>query len=307
MSISGEPDGARGGSAGYVNDAGAEAYAKARHGVDGAALLDPIFQEYMRDLCPDNEVIDIGCGAAPWAIYAVKNCGAAAVRGYDSSTQMLAQAGQALTEAGIDGEITLNYGTAKDLPIESATSTVALSLNVGCALPTRAEDDRQDGGILAEHFSEIERVLDYGGVAVVTAPVSLETPFTTHGSEDAKLAAFDEALRDAENIEDVRRVVGLNGDVLRATIIESGGTFRIAKPEEVWMGRGVLRKIPGLVVPNYAHDEAEYETAITAAGLHIVARKTPTLADGVEAEKLGLGRQYIDHNPFAIYMLRKTA
>jgi SAM-dependent methyltransferase len=292
---------------GYINAAGAEAYAKARHGLDGAALLDPIFQRYMQDLCPENEVLDIGCGAAPWAMYAVKGCGAAAVSGYDSSPQMLAQAEQALAEADVEEQITVNYGTAKSLPVESGSFVVALSLNVGCALPTRKEDDRQDTGTLTEHFTEIERVLDYGGVAVVTAPVSLKTPFTTHGDEDAKLAAFDEALCDAENIEAVRQAVGLNGDVLRATIIESDNTFRIAKPEEVWIGRGVLRKIPGLVVPNYVHDEIEYETAITDAGLHIVARKTPTLTDEAEAHKQGLGRQYVDHNPFAIYMLRKTA
>lgn len=306
MNFPSNPDGASGGANGYVNAAGAEAYAKARHGLDGATLLDPVFQEYMRDFCPDNTVVDIGCGAMPWAIYAMKRCGAAAVSGYDSSPQMLSQAEQALTGAGIEGEITVRYGTVKDLPVESDTFTVALSLNVGCALPTRETDDRQQTGTLFEHFNELERVLDYGGVAVVTAPVSLKIPFTTHGDEEAKLIAFDEALRDAESIEEVRQAVGDNEDVLRATIIESDGTFRIAKSEEVRIGREVLRKIPGLVVPNYVHDQAEYEAAMVAAGLHIVQRKTPTLASEAEAKKIGLGRQYIDHNPFAIYMLRKT-
>ena len=293
--------------AGFVTAAGAEAYAKVRHGIDGAALLDPIFQDYMREYCPGKEPIDIGSGAAPWAIYAVRECGAAAVSGYDNSPQMRDQARQALAETGMTAKITIEDGTAKHLPVESGVFAVALSLNLGCALPSHEEDNEQGGGTLTDHFSEMERVLKPGGVAIVTAPVSLKIPFTTYGDERAKLVAFDEALTEAEDTQGVRQAVGSNGDVLRVTIIEDGGTFRVAKPEEVWIGRKVLRKIPGLVVPNFAHDEAEYESAITDAGLQIVERKTPTLANETEAKQLGLGRQYVEHNPFAIYLLQKAA
>jgi len=306
MSSPAVPEGARD-VAGYVTAAGAQAYAEARHGLDGATLLDPIFQSYMKDYCPGKEPIDIGSGAAPWAIYAVRECGATAVSGYDNSPQMRDKARQALVEAGMTGKITIENGTAKHLPVESGAFSVALSFNVGCALPSRKEDDEHEGGTLVDHFSEVERVLEPGGVAIVTAPVSLKTPFTTYGNEKSKLVAFEEALSEAKDIEVVRQAVGSNEDVLRATIIEDQGTFRVARPEEVWIGRKVLRKIPGLVVPNFAHDEAEYESTITDAGLQIVERKTPTLADEAEAEQLALGLPYVKHNPFVIYLLQKTA
>lgn len=294
------------GASRFVNDAGAQAYALARHGSDGAKLLDPVFTEYMRDACPGNGVIDIGFGAAPWAIEA-KKYGAAIVRGFDNSPHMLDQARRAIAEAGMTGRITVESGTVKNLPVESGAFAVALSLNVGCALPSYEEDDEQGSGTLADHFGEMKRVLEHGGVAIVAAPVSLETPFTAYGKdEDAKLVAFDEALGEAVDVEAVKKAVGSNGDVLRATIIEGEGTFRIAQPEEVWIGRKVLRKIPGLVVPNYAHTEVEYETAITDAGLEIVEMKKPTLANEAEAQKLGLGRQYVEKNPFAIYLLRNV-
>ncbi len=288
----------------YVTDAGAAAYAKERHGLDGAALLDPIFQSYMKIYCPGQEIIDIGSGAAPWAIYAVRECGARAVSGYDNSPQMRDQAIRAVAEASMTGKIAIENGTAKHLPVDSEAFAVAISLNVGCALPSIDEDDKQDGGTLSDHFTEMERVLRPGGTAIVTAPVSLKIPFTTYGNEEAKLVSFDDSLSKAE---DVRQAVGSNGDVLRATIIEEGDAFRIARAEDVWLGRRVLRKIPGLVVPNFAHDEAEYESAIITSGLEIVERKKPTLASESEAEQLGLGRQYIEHNPFAIYLLQKPA
>ena len=294
------------GASRYVNNAGAQAYALARHGRDGAILLDPVFQSYMQDACPGQEVGDIGFGAATWAIEAIKY-GATMVRGFDNSPHMLDQARKAVAEAGMVGRITVEHGTVKSLPLESGTLAVALSLNVGCALPTYEADDEQGSGTLTDHFGEMKRVLKDGGVAIITAPVSLETPFITHGDEDAILAAFNAALREATDVEAANKAVGSNGDVLRATIIEDEGLFRIAKPKEVWIGRKVLRKIPGLVVPNFVHTEREYETAITDAGLEIVEMQKPTLANEAEAQRLDLGRQYVEHNPFAVYLLHNAA
>lgn len=292
----------------YVDGQGAKAYADAGHGPDGAVLLDPYFTKHIRTLGTGKEMVDIGCGAAPWAIYAVKS-GALAVAGYDNSEQMLAQAQQALSAEARDiaGRISLGFGTAKEIPVADETFPVALSSNVGCALPSDDSNEKAKHGTLADHFVEMRRILRPEGFGIVTAPVSLETVFTSRGDEDIKIAEFNDALGHAKDSEAVRQVVGSNSDILRATIIEDGTAFKIASPEEVWVGRKVLRKIPGLVVPNYVHTETEYEAAIADAGLEIIERDKHVLSDEHLSEDFDLGLQYRRRNPFAIYLVQKPA
>lgn len=50
------------------------AYAESNHGPDGALFLDPYFKKDLEALNRE-KVLDAGCGAAPWAIYAASNGG----------------------------------------------------------------------------------------------------------------------------------------------------------------------------------------------------------------------------------------
>src|SRR5579872_1850499 len=67
---------------------GAEAYAFNRHGPDGSILLDPYFVPYLENL-EGKRMLDAGCGAAPWAIYAANH--GAEVFGIDIQKGMIEQ------------------------------------------------------------------------------------------------------------------------------------------------------------------------------------------------------------------------
>ena len=281
----------------FVDASGASAYMQSRHGADGARLLDPYFTALIGEYCPGKAVVDAGCGTAPWAIFAA-GVGATAVFAFDSSPEMLDKADEALQIqlAAVRNSVTLQLGSVFEIPKPADSFDTALSINVGCAIPT-----------LPEHFQEMARVLKPGGVAIVTAPASLEVPFTTFGDEEKKVAALEADLEIVTDEAEMRAVVDGHADILRATITSDGSRYSLVKGAGVLsVGQAIHRRIPGLVVPNYNHPEEDYEAAIQSAGFDVLETTRPRLTEDEYTAERRLGRQYVDHNPFAIYLLQNS-
>lgn len=288
----------------YVDARGADAYSIARHGPDGAILLDPYFLRHLNNLAPGKRVIDIGCGAAPWTVHAAK-AGATAVNGFDNSEHMLVKAKKAISHAQdtIRSIITIGFGTVKELPEDDASYDLALSLNVGCALPSIGEEN---DGTLSEHMAEMFRVLLPGGHGIITAPANLGIIFTTWGSENKKIIELKEQLKGVTSDLEVHDRLATYNEVLRATVVNYVGQYAVAEcVDDIKVGMPILRKIPGLVVPNFVHDSEEYKTAIAKSGLQIVKTDAPMLQKDQCNQETGLGEQYTQYNPFVIYLVKK--
>lgn len=298
----------------YVDAGGALEYKRTGHGPDGWLLLDPFFTAHIRDYSGGKEILDAGCGAAPWAIYAAA-VGATAILAIDNSEQMLEQANNALDDQpdAVRGKVRLRRADVLDVPRPSESFGVALSINVGCALPSvAAERDRHSHLVnpLLRHFQEMARVLEPGGVAIVTAPASLEVPFTTFGDEAEKITGLDNDLENlaGESEAEMRKVVGGHADILRATIVPDGANWKLIRQAgSLVLGQPIHRKIPGLVVPNYNHSAEEYGMSIQLAGFKMLAMAAQRLPKDQYNPKTGLGPEYITSNPFAVYLIQKPA
>jgi SAM-dependent methyltransferase len=299
----------------YVDATGAAAYTQNRHGLDGALLLDPVFTDYIASNSAGKEVLDAGCGAAPWAIFAAK-AGALAVLGIDSSEEMLRQADQTLAEQpqAVREVITTQLGDILEISKADGSFDTALSINVGCALasviPSEHGADSKPATPLFRHFQEMARVLKPGGVGLITAPASLETPFTTFGNEQEKITALEVDLVSlaGEDVNEMKRVVGSHTDILRATLIANGPKWRLVKQTgELTLGQTIQRKIPGLVVPNYNHPSEEYTLAMQLAGLKIREIASRLLPPHMYTPETGLGKQYTTDNPFDVYLVEAVS
>jgi SAM-dependent methyltransferase len=296
----------------YVDHDGAKSYAQARHGIDGAQFLDPIFTDHMRTFCPDNIVLDAGCGAAPWAIFAAE-LGANSVLAIDNSEAMYGQARKALNDqpGSIKNAVGLVLADVQEVPSDRDTFDVALSINVGCALPSNGAFSEsgfaKKVGPLEKHFIELARVLKPGGHAIVTSPASLEVPFTTYGEEDDKIQDLKDDLSalTGESADEMKKVVGGKDEILRATIVQQGDRWKLIEHiGTLGLGEFIYRKIPGLVVPNYNHDRSEYIHAMRDAGLAVPLLSARRLTTGNYSQEVGLGWQYKTSNPFDVFLAR---
>jgi len=295
-----------------VDDSGALAYAQFRHGPDGAILLDPFFTAHIKDHCEGKEVVDAGCGAAPWAIYAA-HVGARAIFAFDSSEQMVTRGESEIAQQAeeIQERITLELADVLDIPRPAQSFDTALSINVGCALPSLgawnifSQPVRQP---LQMHFQEMARVLKPGGIAVVTAPASLEVPFTTYGDEDGKVTSLEADLAAATSEGELKEIATAHEGVLRATMVNDSGRWQLIRNgAALLLGQPIQRKIPGLVVPNFAHSQDEYLEVIDVAGFEVLDLASPTLPVDDYTPETGLGVQYVDHNAFDIFLLENQS
>src|SRR5690349_6768870 len=92
---------------------GSKAYARVRHGPDGTLFLDPYFIPFLESL-NGKVLLDAGCGAAPWAIYAARN--GATVYGIDIQPHMIEQGNQAVLESKLENKVFLKIGDVANLP-----------------------------------------------------------------------------------------------------------------------------------------------------------------------------------------------
>lgn len=282
----------------------AKAYAESRHGVDGR-LMDPDVARVLEIYAPGKTIADIGMGAGPVAMDAIK-AGAAKVYGLDNSQAMLDRANEAITKAESEGTIPPRsiqtiLGSAEDLPnppYQDNSAGLVLSINVGCALPSE--------GIFAPHFLEMARIATPDGKILVTAPTTFGEVFTSGKlSKEDVLKKIGQTLIEVNQetfgknedikIKQLRKKMGNLAEVNRATFVlrsVEGAEKQFVLvydgevPEELKTitiresalkrGEPIERKLAGgvnttgLVVPNFYHPREEYLEAIRDAGLTIV-------------------------------------
>jgi ubiquinone/menaquinone biosynthesis C-methylase UbiE len=289
------------------------AYATNRHGPDGSLFLDPYFIPYLLNL-EGQRVLDAGCGAAPWAIYAAEN--GAMVVAIDLQEKMIELAEQAVKKAGVSEKVTLFLGDVAELPSPSNFFDRTLSINVGCNLPSTMRVCEKMVG-LGPHINEMARVLKQGGKAIVTAPASFGVIFTDGTSKEKVFEHIFKVLEELPlnpTFSEITSRLNQLKEVYRATFaIKQGKLVLITDEREIEPGEDIWRKLPGLTVPNRYHPESEYLEEFANAGLMMEACYRPQFNSDVECAEynaarpstLHLGQEYSQHHPFVIFCLIK--
>jgi len=284
-------------------------YTLNRHGPDGSILLDPYFTAYLENLDGSN-VLDAGCGAAPWAIYAALHGGK--VFGIDIQEKMIEQGLKAVRNANLTEKIDLVIGDVASLPCPSNSFDLALSINVGCNLPSTHSDDVKPAG-LGFHLKEMRRVLKPGGQAILTAPSSVDTVFTD-GTDHQNVFThiFTVLSKLPENPSPKEIISRLNElqEVYRATFaILNGRLILVSDEHQLQSGQDIWRKLPGMTVPNRYHSEAEYLKEFAEAGFKVIQCFHPKFQSQEELSNynssisMRLGQEYVEHSPCVIFCL----
>jgi ubiquinone/menaquinone biosynthesis C-methylase UbiE len=294
---------------------GSLAYAKNRHGPDGALFLDPYFIPYLLNL-EGQHLLDAGCGSAPWAIYAAEN--GATVVAIDIQQNMIDLAEKAVKEAGVDEKVTLLVGDVAELPCPPDAFDRALSINVGCNLPSTIQLLEKMVG-LGPHLQEIARVLKKNGRAIVTAPASFGIVFTNGVPKEAVLKHIAKVLAELPHdptASEITTQLNQLEEVYRATFaIKNGKLTLITDENELEPGEDIWRKLPGLTVPNRYHSESEYLEEFANANLTVEACYRPQFQNSADHLKYNasqpsshhLGPEYIEHHPFVIFCLKQSS
>lgn len=285
-------------------ETGVKKYASVKHGPDGSLFLDPYFLPFIQNV-EGLKILDAGCGAAPWAIYAAKN--GAFVDGIDIQEHMITKGKEEALKAGLENRVTLRVGNVNILPYQNYLFDKALSINVGCNLPE-----------LNIHLAELARVLKEKGRAIITAPASFDVVFTSGNRALPEIMKdIEEALNkiNAHDPSSIKEHLSSMHDIYRATFIEDDGKLKLITNEnDLDDGQTIWRKLPGMVVPNYYHSEYEYINEATKAGFNVVKIEKPKFSDENEfseyneksSEEFKLGEAYTSHNVFIIMELEKS-
>lgn len=279
-------------------ETGVQTYTFMKHGPDGALFLDPFFLPYLKDI-EGKILLDAGCGAGPWSIFAAKN--GAIVCGIDIQEKMIDQAKIDAEAAGIGENITFEVGDVGNMNFPADFFNQAISINVGCNLPS-----------LEKHIQELSRVLKKGSLALITAPTSFGVVFT------------DGVRANETIIQDIQNVLNDNSngtlpakmkefsEVYRATFAKRDGKWKLVLGDmELITGEEIWRKIPGMVVPNFYHSEKEYLTVFAENGFVLKYKYSPNF--GSEEARLeynskgnsSLGSSYVHSSPFLIFVIEK--
>lgn len=284
-------------------ETGVKKYASVKHGPDGSQFLDPYFLPFIENV-EGLKILDAGCGAAPWAIYAAKN--GAFVDGIDIQEHMITKGKEDALKAGLENRVTLMVGDVNILPYQNYLFDKALSINVGCNLPE-----------LNIHLTELARVLKEKGRAIITAPASFDVVFTSGNRPLSEIIQeIEEALNkiNAHDRNSIKEHLSSMHDIYRATFIEDGGKLKlVTNKNDLENGQAIWRKLPGMVVPNYYHSENEYINEAIKAGFNIVKLEKPKFNDEKEfseyneksSKEFKLGEAYSHFNAFVIIELEK--
>lgn len=283
----------------------AAVYASMRHGPDGALFLDPFFLPAVRSMS-GMKVIDVGCGAGPWAVEAAKH--GAEVHALDINPAMVTLAVAAAESNGVRDQVHVSQGDAAELRFFDSSFDRALSINVGCNLPS---------GSFSKHFEELFRVLKPGGIAIVTAPAHLDVVFTDGERDQDSLQREIQSMLGAigftRDPEFIRQQIGQLQGIYRATFYETSAGLDLLRPGgKLEPGAPIWRRIPGQGVANRYHDAEEYESAATAAGFILLgadravfANERERLDHNRQATSSSLGSEFLTHNAFLVLTLRK--
>jgi SAM-dependent methyltransferase len=276
---------------------GIHTYAKMKHGPDGNLFLDPYFIPYLLNLHGE-VLLDAGCGAGPWSIFAAKN--GAFVHGIDIQEGMIEKAQKAAVDEQVGSHTDFIVGDVAHLPYPDNFFDKALSINVGCNLPC-----------LKPHFDELSRVLKSGGIAIITAPSSFDVVFTDGKRGSGEVTSSIDLLltNDQESFPNI--IQGLD-EVYRATFAKRQNTWSLVYDEtDLGSGEEIWRKIPMMAVPNYYHSVDEYITLISSADFFIKQIHRPHFNDEHARQDYNnnqrhmLGKEYVANSPFVILVIQK--
>lgn len=283
-----------------------DAYVESNHGPDGRIFLDPYFKQDLENL-NNQKLLDAGCGAAPWAIYAAKHGGD--VYAIDIQESMISAAEQSVKSAGLCNKVSLKIGDVAVLPYENCFFDKAISICVGCNLPLFSFE---------HHFSEIYRTLKRGGIAVIAAPTSLDIVFTNDSTSDERTSCHISEILDQLPSNPSPEVISAKlmelNEVLSATFFLKNNRLKLLIDEsELVDGEEIWRKLPKLVVPNRFYTKNTYIRILNKYKLRIQKIDLPHFEN--EATRIEyntnapfesrLGSAYTRHAPFVIFHVLK--
>ncbi len=276
---------------------GIDTYAKMRHGPDGTLFLDPCFIPHLLDL-HGQVVLDAGCGAGPWSILAAKN--GAFVHGIDIQEGMIEKAKQAALEEQVENTTNFRTGDVSHLPYPDNFFDKALSINVGCNLPS-----------LKLHIEELSRVLKRGGVAIITAPSSFGVVFTDGVRPYEEVTDSIDLLLANHQDSFPKNLRGFD-EIYRATFAKKHDRWSLVRDEATLeCGEEIWRKIPMMVVPNYYHSVDEYLALISASNFCVSQIYQPHFTNEQARQeynynqKYPLSKEYVENSPFVIFVIQK--
>jgi SAM-dependent methyltransferase len=276
----------------------ARAYAKER-GIELHYFLDLSIYKVL-DRLRGAKMLDLGCGAAPHSIYAARR--GADVEAFDIQPQMISAAQRAILNAGLQHKI-LAAVMESSLIHDKPRYDHAISINVGCNLPQN---------IFSQHFSEIAKVLKTGGTATVSAPYSLDVVFTNGKIDD------DQALKQINGVlsnlprdpspQEIKEALINLPDILSATFAIINDQLILVRPGmSLAKGQPIWRKLPNCVIPNFYHEDSEYQEVLSRLGMKIVSVEKRVLKAGKEnLSGYALGSAYYKSPPFIIYHIQKA-
>ncbi len=283
-------------------------YSASTHGSDGALFLDKYFKPAIENLNGET-VLDIGCGAGPWSIYAAKQGGV--VCGIDIQPEMIEAAHQKIESAGVQNKVKVSVGDASALTFEDDFFDREISICVGCNLPE---------GIFEKSFTEMARTLKPQGIAVVGTPYSLDTVFTdgskTHDEVHFHIHQVLETIPDNPDLEMITEKLSELTEVLSATFyIKDKKLTLVTDEKELQEGEKIWRKLPKPIVPNRYHSQDSYLKAFQENHLNVVKSHFPHFSTEQEWSEYNshvlveqaLGAEYVTHAPFAIYYVTKNS
>lgn len=282
------------------------AYAEGNHGPDGTLFLDPYFKSAIENL-KDHKVLDAGCGAAPWAIYAAKNGGQ--VYAIDIQENMVQAASQAIRSAHVENQVQVTQGDVAALPYETNFFDVIISICVGCNLPMESFE---------KHIKEVDRTLKDTGRLVIGAPASLNVIFTDASKSDQE--AFRHIQKSLDQLPDHptcdQIIYQLNQlvEVRSATFFMKNNQLCLLENEdEICEGEKIWRKLSNLVVPNYYYSKDFYLQTFEKLNLTLQRvdassfenEEKRKIYNANASEKSRLGPAYVLNAPFIVFHLSK--
>jgi SAM-dependent methyltransferase len=286
---------------------GVDAYAEHNHGPDGILFLDEYFKGDLENV-QGQTILDAGCGAAPWAIYAALHGGQ--VCGIDIQEGMIKKAKETAKKYNVEERVTLDVGSVAELPYENNFFDKEISICVGCNLPK---------DIFKNHISECYRTTKDQGTFIVGAPYSLdvvfddgtESPHTVSSHIQHVLNQLPNDPPDELIYENLMQMK----EVLSATfyIKDHRLTLVTNAHEQLEEGQEIWRKLQKVVVPNRYYSRSYYEKLFRKYHWQIRQIDLPHFDDDEERithnqnapANSTLGASYVTHSPFIIFHLEK--
>jgi SAM-dependent methyltransferase len=285
---------------------GIEAYAKFAHGSDMSCFLDPFIAKGL-DKQNGKKVLDAGCGAAPWSIYAAQR--GATVDAIDIQPGMIVAANKAIVQANLADKVTAVVGDGTALPYQDNSFDHAISINVGCNLPKQ---------IFAQHFQQLGKAINLGGTIDVAAPDSLDVVFTDGSSSEAVVGAHIaevlKALPNNPTPAQIQEKLGALKEITSATFtIVENRLVLVTDQTKLVSGQNIWRKLAAVTIPNHYYSDADYMAAFKAANLTLAKVDRRVFATEMERTAFNLdkavhpklGSTYSKHAPFVVYHVEK--